>query len=349
MIVYQIRLDKDGLRLLTREQRYPIIEAKGDSGGDVVPTGPWGPQIPYIMELFYGATDIMQNPPQYYPGSSIADPNATLTDSQNAITSYATDQQNANQVAIDQALFSGLTGSANPQLTTASGLTPELSTALGSMLTGGPQPTQAYNDSVAFLTESLNAPLNPNLQPAIDAATTSLNRQFTQQTVPGISSEATAYGQGGGTRQGIAEGIAAQSLGEDVANITSQLTYQAYQDQINQQQQAATALAAIDAQQQAQQLQAQQAGAGLTADMLQSGGQLSLDQMIRSLSMLPLLQSGNLDLLGAVNQVGLQQQSFDQAFLDDDVSRWYYNQFLPINMLAQYQSFVTGPYGSTVN
>ena len=49
------------------------------------------------------------------------------------------------------------------------------------------------------------------------------------------------------------------------------------------------------------------------------------------------------------NQTGLQQYGQNQAQTDADVERWFYNQYAPMNMLSQYQQWVTGPYGASAD
>jgi hypothetical protein len=64
---------------------------------------------------------------------------------------------------------------------------------------------------------------NPGLQGAIQAAYTPLMRTYLQQIMPNIRSNALNTGQFGGSRQGIAEGMATQgletALGDTAANI----------------------------------------------------------------------------------------------------------------------------------
>jgi hypothetical protein len=70
---------------------------------------------------------------------------------------------------------------------------------------------------------------NPGLQGAIEAATRPITQNFTQSVLPNIRSGAVAADQFGGSRQGIAEGIAAQSLGNALSDATSKVVNPAYQ------------------------------------------------------------------------------------------------------------------------
>ena len=67
---------------------------------------------------------------------------------------------------------------------------------------------------------------NPGLQGAINAAVRPIQEQLTTSTLPAIRGEAIANGQYGGSRQGIAEGLAAgkasSAIGDATANIVSE-------------------------------------------------------------------------------------------------------------------------------
>jgi hypothetical protein len=58
---------------------------------------------------------------------------------------------------------------------------------------------------------------NPYLQQQANAMTSNLTRNLNENVMPGIRSEALASGQYGGTRQGLAEGLAASRLNQDLA------------------------------------------------------------------------------------------------------------------------------------
>jgi len=81
------------------------------------------------------------------------------------------------------------------------------------------QGTQANN----FLTSGavLDPRLNPGLQGAIQAAIAPIQRQFTTSVLPGIRQEAITAGGFGGSRQGIAEGLASQGFLDSIGNAAS--------------------------------------------------------------------------------------------------------------------------------
>jgi len=69
---------------------------------------------------------------------------------------------------------------------------------------------------------------NPALQDAISAAIRPLERTFSQQVLPQIGRDAITSGQLGGSRQGIAEGIAGQSLLQGVGDVSAQVASQGF-------------------------------------------------------------------------------------------------------------------------
>ncbi|MFQ5741999.1 MAG: hypothetical protein ACE5HV_00240 [Acidobacteriota bacterium] len=102
--------------------------------------------------------------------------------------------------------------------------------ALG--VAGGP--AQGIADQAALAQNFLLGPVlfpesNPALQGAIQAATRPLERTFTQQTLPNIRQGAISAGQFGGSRQGIAEGLAAQGFQQQVGDVSATLANQAFQ------------------------------------------------------------------------------------------------------------------------
>lgn len=80
-----------------------------------------------------------------------------------------------------------------------------------------------------FLTgDVLDPSKNPGIQGSIDAAVRPLTREYTQSVLPGIRGEAITAGGYGGSRQGIAEGLAAQGYQTAVGDTTSNIVSRAY-------------------------------------------------------------------------------------------------------------------------
>jgi len=165
---------------------------------------------------------------------------------------------------------------------------------------GGPlgQIAQGQNQ---FQQQLASSGPNEFLQPAIDNLGADINRQLQRQNV-GIGQEASMAGARGGSRQGVAEGIAQEGALNAFTTQAGQLRAQdaAQQRQLQQSGQ----LGALQAQLQGGQLQ--QGGQLAGASGLQGGGQFnaSLQQQAQ--------QQGLQGLLGAAqgqNQLGASNQS----------------------------------------
>jgi hypothetical protein len=98
--------------------------------------------------------------------------------------------------------------------------------------------TQAANNF--GLHDALFAESNPYLQSAMTAATRPMEEQFAESggALQGIRQGAIQSGGYGGSRQGIAEGIATKGLNNKIADTRSTMAYQGYRDGLDQQQAA---------------------------------------------------------------------------------------------------------------
>lgn len=94
-----------------------------------------------------------------------------------------------------------------------------------------PQNAQAATAGWNTLLGASDIKNNPNLDAAIAAATAPTIRAFSDQGGPlaNIRDQFQSSGQFGGTRQGIAEGIAADRLQQNTLGIGAQMAQQAYQ------------------------------------------------------------------------------------------------------------------------
>ena len=72
----------------------------------------------------------------------------------------------------------------------------------------------------------LNAESNPYLQSAIQAATQPISQQFARYVLPGISSQAQMQGAYGGSRHGVAQGVAGGELMQQISNTSSLMSAQ---------------------------------------------------------------------------------------------------------------------------
>lgn len=71
------------------------------------------------------------------------------------------------------------------------------------------------------------------LDNAINAAANPLREQYARSTIPTIGDAAQSAGQFGGSRQGIAEGLAKSDLDKNILNLDASMRYQAASDDIN--------------------------------------------------------------------------------------------------------------------
>lgn len=74
---------------------------------------------------------------------------------------------------------------------------------------------------------------NPALQGTIDAATRPIFEGLSQQIMPQIRGEARSTGNFGSSKQGIAEGLAAQGALRSAGDVASGISYQGYQQGLN--------------------------------------------------------------------------------------------------------------------
>lgn len=501
-----------------RYYRGAYAHAKGESTTEVVPTGPWAPQAPYLQQLFQRAAGLVNQPPPQYPSGPTVATSPTLAQNQNDIMSFIAGAQptinaatntamsaatTANPVSsaaapltspLQQGILSLISGG-NPALNTATSLAPtavnnltstinaapvnaagplggqnlapQYGSAIGQLLTGNDPassfagavaqpaagavnravsgPTAAFNaqgapinaigglDMAGEVSKSLQGgALNPMLDQIIQSSMRSLNRQFTDETVPGIRDAAMAAGQRGGSSEGVARGIAASRLNETAGDVITQIMSNAFNQSAAERGQAlnigaqaagqnpamaletarinemiragqmgeglsgaqlalqsilggtqnqlgaantaaSTMLDSARLNETARQsqvgaslgasgsvldllmggtnagLNATQVGTGQAADLLSTGSAQGMTQLFQALGMVPALSNTGLNQLSVGNQVGLQQLGQNQAQIDSDIARFFFEQFAPYAQLAQFQNFITGGYGSSVN
>jgi hypothetical protein len=80
----------------------------------------------------------------------------------------------------------------------------------------------------------LNAESNPYLQSYTNAAIRPMVQQFSESVLPNIRGEAMASGGFGGSRQGVAEGLASERFGRAIGDTTSGIYNNAYNQGMNQ-------------------------------------------------------------------------------------------------------------------
>jgi hypothetical protein len=338
ILLHDVEFEWDGEKYGPGKAKYfepysgSVAEAKGaTSSSEVVATGPWESQVPYINQLFNEAGKLYNNgPPSYYPDSTVAAPNPTVTGSQNAITGYIGAQQPVNAGMLQGAARVGDNSFANPAYQTGMIGATAAGQALPNM-TGGVNVSGELNKSLG------GGAMNPYLEQLVAGATRTAGRQFNDTVLPGIRQDATLAGQRGGVSEGIAQGIAAGRMGETIGDVTTSLYGNAF-DRAQAERVSALGTAA----------QREGAGAQLGVQAGLGGQQGAVDQYLRSLQAMAGVQGNQLGQYQMGNTVGLQQQGFQQAQLDNQVARYNWQQMAPYNALSQYQSYITGAYGSSL-
>lgn len=206
----------------------------------------------------------------------------------------------------------------------------------------------------SFLQGDIGAYMNPYIGNVENAAISRL-QDASRQNINRLGDQARAAGAFGGSRQGIAEGVAlgetARSAGELSANLRSQ--------GFN----TAAGLMQADQQRAMQAALANQA-AGITA------GQTNLDALMRAQlanqnaglqgaqlrmgaanqlgSLAGLQQAARLQDATLLEGVGSQRQAMQQAYLDDAYNRWLEQRNYPIEMLnLRLGATSATPYGGT--
>lgn len=173
-------------------------------------------------------------------------------------------------------------------------------------------------------------PDNPYLDSVAGALTRKLTRNTMEQVMPGIRSDAIISGQYGGSRQGIAEGLAASRLNEDLAPALTNLYGGAYENAQNRMAGAANSL-----NDQAFNLGFGNANLGLQNNQQQIGqNQTNLNNRMQGLNYL----NSAIDTLSSGNQL----QAQGNAIQDDTFSKAMAALGLPQDIdwtnLGKYQS-----------
>jgi len=321
------------------------------------------------------AQQYLANPPQQYEGSSISPFNPLQQQAQQMTVNAANAMLPvANQVPQQlQQIMGGYGQNINAagqgmqqgqnQLNAFLGATGanamNTQNQIGGMIQQGGQQT---NPGLNFLTSGavLNPSSNAALQQAIEGATRPIVENFQNTVLPGISQDAVASGGFGGTRQGIAEGLASKGLMNQVGDVASQMANQNYQAGLG----AMTSGLNTAVQQQGTQGNLALGAGGLTQQSLgqmiqgnlggQQAGQGWLNTQQSGLTGAgnTLANAGNifnasLAPANAIGAVGGQQQQMQQAQLSEQVQKFINEQLIPFATAQDVASMAFGMPGGT--
>jgi hypothetical protein len=245
-------------------------------------TAPWGPQQPYFLEQFDAANQLYNTyTPHYYPGQTVAG----FTPAQQAALDATKAQAHAGEPITSAAMGFGTNLVGGGYLNANPGAALQMPFAAGQMADPGKNP---------YFQSSLNATL--------------------ANVLPGITSQFV----GGGNLNNPAMAFAA---GQGAMNAVAPQLFGAYQQGLQQQQQAAQNI----------------------------GGyyQDTLGKMVQGAQLAPLLQNLPYNDLAKLFAAGATEQQQQQQAINADIARWNWGQQLPYQKLATFGSEIGGPVGST--
>ena len=169
---------------------------------------------------------------------------------------------------------------------------------------------QMTREAAAPITgEQITSYMSPYQQAVTDIEKREATKLYESQVQPQLAAQAAKIQPFGGSRQGILEGMAADTQQRLLADIQSKGSAQGYQDAVKR-------------------LQAERQAQG------QAGAQLA--------TMTPNLFKAQLGELGAMQTVGEQKQSQSQTALDEAFRQYQLEKNYPYDIMSKYQSTVTG-------
>lgn len=331
---------------------------------------------PYITDVLGQSQNLYNNyTPQYYPGNTVAPQSPWTQQGLGGLAGYGNSPFNqfvlGGATQSQNALTSSGNAAYNPLLYAGYNQLPQNLQTLSTAQQQGQQglqqapTTDQQNISAATAGNTANAvnsqlTQTPGSNPYVDQLvqrTLAQNTQnFNQSVLPQIDNASQLAGGYGGSRQGIAQGLAIQSLNQANANTAAGIYSNQYNQDLSRQLQAAGLGAQISGQAGGLQLQGlgQQQnyqlglqGQGLNAAQqgfgnLQSGYEQGLNAATRNLALAPQTQA--LGQTGINNQLmaGSAQDQYNQQVLQSLVDRWNWQQELPYNQLNQYANTVFG-------
>jgi hypothetical protein len=169
---------------------------------------------------------------------------------------------------------------------------------------------QMTREAAAPITgEQITSYMSPYQQAVTDIEKREATKLYESQVQPQLAAQAAKIQPFGGSRQGILEGMAADTQQRLLADIQAKGSAQGYQDAVKR-------------------LQAERQAQG------QAGAQLA--------TMTPNLFKAQLGELGAMQTVGEQKQSQSQTALDEAFRQYQLEKNYPYDIMSKYQSTVTG-------
>lgn len=324
------------------------------------------------------ATDYLKNPPKLYPGSTIAGQTDAEKQAQQMMlqAGQSAGQFTAGLPGAMTAIGGAQAGNVNQigqqsqanntalmqQIQQMFGAGATNSSTLGNMMTAGNAQTKPALDTL-LNPDILNADSNPYLKSYMDAAIRPLSEQHANVVMPGLAGGAVTAGGYGGSRQGIAEGLAAQGLQQASGDVTAKIGSEGYGQGL---QAMLGGLGAANTQQ-GQNLQAQLGNNQLAQSMYGTGiqgllggaqnqlaatgqQQSGLASMMQGLGMSPDIIASMSKPAEMVSAVGAQQRAEQQQYLTEQVNRFMAEQNIPFTAAQEVAAMAFGmPGGSTTS
>lgn len=285
------------------------------------------PQAQQLFNLAYpGIASYAANPPpSYYPGSTVAPFTPTQTAGQESLVSGAGAQQRTAGQAAD--LYSSIPGMLQWG---GAGITKPY-VAPNIPLSTLPTSSDIFNDPGIW-----NPAANTGLRSAIEAAQRPTMEALTEQALPNIRYSAISQGPFGGSREGIAEGIATRGATRQMADTAAQMANAMY----------GANLGAVN-QRYATNLNEALQNYGINTNTLLALGQQGLTArgqdinaatsqygtnigaLNQLLGLTPTVQAAQTAPGATLSGVGQTQQTQQQAMLNDAIAAYYYGQLAP--------------------
>ena len=344
----------------------------GGNTTQVQKADPWEKQQPYLQDVYAQYQNLFQNyAPQYFPESGVAGLSPYTEKGVSFLNAFGNSPYYQQGAIASQGALQNLNKMQspwqNPLLGMGYGNMLGIDDYLKASLSGQNKvnydPAQAgqvyanYQNMVGGMTG------NPQLDAMVNAAQTRTAQNFNEQVMPQISMSALGNNAFGGSRQGIAEGLAADRLQQQMGDIATQMYGGAYESGQNRALQGATTQAGLtnqtnlsnaanmlQAQLVNQQLQQYAANMGMSS--LTQGMNQSMDSSRLIQAMLP--SYAQYGMIPGQNylQAGQMDQQYRQALLDDEMARWNWTNALPAQLLQQYAQGIYGggsPGGTTTS
>jgi hypothetical protein len=193
---------------------------------------------------------------------------------------------------------------------------------------------------------------SPYRDMAIQSAVRPLMQQFEQTTLPGIQSAFSRAGRYGSGAQERAIGQATEATGRAIGDVASQISAADFARERGLQEQARAGLAGLSA----QGIQTQLAGASglsglqqaqLAAQLSAAGGvgatqAADLQRQLAAAQMAPSIYAQQFLPSEQLAQIGASREAIEAKPLQEDISRFQFEQQLPYSQLQSYLSAVYG-------